>query len=356
MNTIKKITSIIAISFTSFIFAQDQEPEKIEEAHIHTRPDSHAPIGVMGDHMHKKGEVMFSYRYMFMNMDGMLDGSDDISNAEIMSRGYTVTPTEMTMKTHMLGAMYAPSDKVTLMAMTSYKKNDMDLVIIGNGTNFSTASSGIGDSKIGALISLVDKNNHKVHANLGLSIPTGSVNERDDIPVLNNALLAYPMQTGSGTWDPSMGLTYSSYKGLVGWGAQTMFTFPIGDNDKGYTVGEKAEATVWGSIQAADYVSFSTRLKYTQTGDIQGFADELLAETVINNGGSVVFANFAPIFSTENSGRKQLDLSFGSNVILDKLTNGLRFGIEVGLPVYQDVNGVQMNNELMGTIGLQYSL
>ena len=28
------------------------------------RPDSHAPIGVMGDHMHKEGEYMISYRYM----------------------------------------------------------------------------------------------------------------------------------------------------------------------------------------------------------------------------------------------------------------------------------------------------
>jgi hypothetical protein len=27
-----------------------------------SRPDSHAPIGVMGDHAHKTGEVMLSYR------------------------------------------------------------------------------------------------------------------------------------------------------------------------------------------------------------------------------------------------------------------------------------------------------
>ena len=32
------------------------------------RADSHAPIGVMGDHMHKKGKFMTSYRYMYMDM------------------------------------------------------------------------------------------------------------------------------------------------------------------------------------------------------------------------------------------------------------------------------------------------
>ena len=39
------------------------------------RPDSHAPIGVMSDHTHEAGEMMFSYRYMFMNMNENYVGS-----------------------------------------------------------------------------------------------------------------------------------------------------------------------------------------------------------------------------------------------------------------------------------------
>ena len=31
---------------------------------------SHAPIGVMGEHMHKKGEYMLSYRFSHMQMKG----------------------------------------------------------------------------------------------------------------------------------------------------------------------------------------------------------------------------------------------------------------------------------------------
>lgn len=31
-------------------------------AHGPTIAKDHAPIGVMGDHMHKQGEIMFSYR------------------------------------------------------------------------------------------------------------------------------------------------------------------------------------------------------------------------------------------------------------------------------------------------------
>jgi hypothetical protein len=44
------------------------------------RPDSHAPIGVMGEHIHSEGEIMVSYRYMLMEMDGSLVGTDDISD------------------------------------------------------------------------------------------------------------------------------------------------------------------------------------------------------------------------------------------------------------------------------------
>ncbi|MFP6894156.1 MAG: hypothetical protein VCA18_10420, partial [Opitutales bacterium] len=43
------------------------------------RPDGHAPITVMGDHMHAMGEWMLLYRFMTMDMEGLLDGSSGTS-------------------------------------------------------------------------------------------------------------------------------------------------------------------------------------------------------------------------------------------------------------------------------------
>jgi len=212
MKLFKKSTIVTALLFTAVSFSQ--EGNNSHTGHNHTRPDSHAPIGVMGDHTHKKGEFMFSYRVMGMWMEDMLKGDRDISNAGVLQNGYPVTPTEMQMEMHMLGAMYAVSDKVTLMAMASYKSNTMDLIVIPSGLNFTTNSSGFGDVKIGALINVLEKENHKLHTNLSLSIPTGSIDQRDDIPVKSNSLLAYPMQIGSGTWDPTLGATYTGHNGL----------------------------------------------------------------------------------------------------------------------------------------------
>ena len=135
---------------------------------------NHAPIGVMGDHMHKKGEFMVSYKYMRMRMEGSRIGSDAVTPDEIVTTvpnrffgapmqppTLRVVPLEMDMSMHMLGAMYAPTDWLTLMAMGMLVGNDMDHVTYqgGMGTTvlgeFSTESFGIGDTKLAGLVRLV---------------------------------------------------------------------------------------------------------------------------------------------------------------------------------------------------------
>lgn len=106
----------------------------------HTRADTHAPIGVMAEHIHHKGKWMLSYRFMSMSMDGNVSGSDPIDPDTIVSTEANrffgmpgqpptlrVVPTDMTMNMHMLGAMYAPSDRVTLMLMLNYYQKTMNL-------------------------------------------------------------------------------------------------------------------------------------------------------------------------------------------------------------------------------------
>ncbi|MBT7538959.1 MAG: transporter, partial [Gammaproteobacteria bacterium] len=65
------------------------------------RADSHAPIAVMGDHTHKTGEIMLSYRYMQMNMSGLATGEDSLSTSELFSQGYSVYAADMDMQMHM---------------------------------------------------------------------------------------------------------------------------------------------------------------------------------------------------------------------------------------------------------------
>ena len=75
-----------------------------------SRPDGHGPISVMGDHMHEMGEWMLSYRYMTMKMEGLLDGSSNVTAMAANAKyGFNamMLPKEMTMDMHMFGAMHA---------------------------------------------------------------------------------------------------------------------------------------------------------------------------------------------------------------------------------------------------------
>ncbi len=305
------------------------------------RPDGHAPVSIMGDHYHGKGEVMFSYRFMPMYMKGLLQAKNDIEDESVFEN-YMASPQEMQMNMHMFGAMYAVSNRLTLMAMTNYISNDMDLKT-KMGSKFSTESSGFGDIAISGLIKILNQKRQSLHANLGISLPVGSISERDHTPMMENAVLAYPMQMGSGTFDPSLGLTYLGQSDLLSWGFQPKYKFRIGENSESYSLGNRFDAVVWGAVKVSELLSFSTSLSYFDVQEIDG-ADERLNPMMM------------PLFNSINSGRSQLDIGFGSNLYISKGSlKNLRFGAEVKLPLYQDVNGIQMKNKVLGVFGVQYS-
>jgi hypothetical protein len=315
------------------------------------RADGHAPIGVMGDHMHHKGEWMFSYRFMNMNMDGNLFGTEAISETDTFVN-YTVAPQNMHMKMHMWGAMYAPSDKLTFVIMANFLENDMEL-LTGNlmmmpmmrNVTFETSSSGLGDTKVGALYSLFHKNSSALHLNFGLSIPTGSLTETGETPVSapNKIRLGYKMQLGSGTWDPSLGVTYLKQYNHMSYGAQTTYLYRIGENNEGYTLGDKWNTTFWSAYKISK--SFSTSLR----GDYNSIA------VIDGKDKTFMMPMMAPVFDASNSGKKQLDILLGVNYgFFNGALKGMRLEVEVGLPVYQDVQGVQMDSKFLFTLGVQY--
>ena len=306
------------------------------------RPDGHAPINFMSDHYHKKGEVMFSYRYMPMWMKGNIQSTKDIADGEIYNN-YMVSPQKMQMNMHMLGIMYAPSDRLTLMLMGNYTSKSMQLKTKTDVT-FTTKSSGFGDMMLTGLVKLVNKNRQSFHGIIGLSIPTGNIKQSDATPMMSNARLAYPMQLGSGTWDPVVGLTYLGQSDKISWGAQSSYKFRTGSNPENYRLGNKYEILGWGAVKASNYMSLFASFSYSNTQKIKGSDAELNPMMM-------------PLFNTANSGRSQMDLGFGVNFYVPKgdLKN-IRLAAAVTLPVYQKVNGIQMKNQLAATVGIQYSM
>lgn len=316
-------------------------------------PDGHAPIGVMNDHVHRAGEWMLSYRYMRMHMDGNRDGTDRVSEAAVVDPagyGFTVAPVEMDTDMHMFGVMYALDDTITLMAMASYVENSMDHVT-RMGARFTTASSGIGDLNLSGLIRLIDRPARSLHLNLGVALPTGSIDKRDVNPrceMLGNcpARLPYPMQLGSGTVDPKVGLTWRGTAGVLSWGTQATAIFRLGRNDQGYSQGERYAATAWTAARAGDRLSFSARLAASEWTDYDGRDEDL----------AVGETGFIPTAETGLRGGRRVDAGIGFNWSAgDGMFAGHRLAVEMLYPVYQNLDGPQLESDGMFVAGWQYA-
>lgn len=329
----KKLSAVAAATLfsTSLVCAH--------EAH-QARADSHAPIGVMGDHLHKEGEWMFSYRYMHMAMEGNRDGDKRLSPAETRAAGpFMVAPLKMDMQMHMLGAMYAPSDKVTFMVMVPYLETEMDHET-GMLMRFTTKSEGLGDIRLAALLPLYDYDGGKVHSTLSVSVPTGSIDERGNTPMASNVVLPYPMQLGSGTYDLRPGITWTKLNRGWSWGAQTTATIRLGgDNDRDYRLGNALDMQTWAAWNPASTISISGRLQWQAWQDVEG-ADAALNPMVV------------PTADPNRRGGRRTDLHLGVNWLSG---GGHRLALEYGMPVQQTLNGPQLEVDSIATVGYQYA-
>ncbi len=338
----KKYISAILMMATIAFYAQEINDNSTTKWSA-GRPDGHAPIPVMGDHMHGKGQWMFSYRYMYMNMDELKQGNDDATFDDALE-DYMVTPTSMPMNMHMLGSMFAPSDKITLMLMFNYLSMEMDHITRMEGT-FTTESSGFGDIQLAALFKFFNKNQQTLHGQVGFSIPTGSVTESDVTPasIPNETELPYPMQVGSGTFDPNLALTYLGQKESISWGSQLKGVFRFGENDRDYRYGNRYSLNNWLAVKAANWISLSARLEGLIVSEIEGADPNLNPMMVITA-------------DTNNSGGTYVNSGIGINTYISKgVLKNLRFGFEFGYPLYQDLNGIQLKTKETLTFGTQYS-
>jgi hypothetical protein len=330
------------------------------------RADSHAPAGITGAELMMKDRWMVSYSFMRMEMEGNLDGTSSISPEEIVTTvpniffgtpgqppTLRVVPTEMTTDMHMLGIMYAPTDKITVMGMLPYLERSMKHTTFqgGAGTTelgtFTTRSSGIGDVKINGLFAVYDDGMHRVHVNAGLSLPTGSIDEKDTVLAPNGLRpelrLPYPMQLGSGTYDLIPGVTYKGRNRDLGWGAQYMATLRTGENDEDYTLGDIHQLSGWASYSWTPGASASLRLSACSTDEIDGQDPNIVAPVQTAN----------PDFQ----GGDRIDLGIGINLSAQEGDwRGLRFNAELGIPLEQDLNGPQMEADWNLTAVVRYML
>ena len=309
------------------------DPGHAEDHHGQApRPDTHAPAGLMGDHAHKTGEVMVEYKFMFMSMDDNRLGRETLSDVAARTASgidFMVVPTRMDMNMHMFHVMYAPSDEITLYMMPMWTSVTMDHRRM-NGTTFRTHNEGFDDLAAGALWLLESEEDGEWIANLGFSVPTGDLNNRTDRAMPpTETLLPYPMRLGSGTFDARPGLTYKKYWERSSAGLQFQADLPVGENYRDYSVGNVYQLNGWFSQQLGDRFSTSVRFEGLLRENFNGADDELVP-------------GMASMARSDMRGGDSVNLGLG---FIWSLVDGSRLNFEWVKPIYQDLDGVQLETD-----------
>lgn len=329
--------------------------------HTHALADSmpahgHAPdpmgIGLAATKMPKAGHVMGMYRYMHMDMRQLVDGDNDLSTKDVAKMPNTVrqpgqppnwrmAPEHMTMDMHMFGVMGGITDDIGVMAMLPYVVKEMSMVTFRgpSGTtplgSTQNETSGIGDFVAMGLYRLLDQDGHHAHLQLGMSFPTGSTTERGKmLTTMGTTMkmrLPYGMQLGTGTYDVLPGATYWGESGDWNWGATAVGRIHLGKNDQNYSFGNRAYLTGWGGYTIGWGVNLSLRLAQEYAGKING------RDSAING--------VSPMIDPDNYGGWKTSTGIGVNYVVPSgALKGNNFGAEVVVPVYQNLNGPQLED------------
>ena len=302
-------------------------------------------------HTHPAGMWMVTYKFMHTDMKGLRDGTTNVDQSSVGFKrnkqyNYMMIPTSMTMDMHMFMAMYGITDRVTLMAMANYQQTEMKMLMdMGPGKMVSDEppmrTSGFGDTELRGIYKI----NKCLVGSLGLSLPTGSI-EKEFETMHMTFRDPYDMQLGSGTYDLKPALTYNglSDDGKWNWGAQAMYTVHLGKNTNDWSFGDSLKLTSWLQRALGPFTSW-VRLAYNDTGRIKGKDSEI--EKLIHP--SMGMGAPMPDADPDNYGGQRLDGLIGLS-----FTKGpFSFGVEGGIPLYQNLNGLQLKTRWVINAGIQ---
>ncbi|QEG38442.1 transporter [Roseimaritima ulvae] len=344
-----KLRSLLACSLTLTLSTIAFSPLATADGNRKSLADKHAPAGIMGDHLHERGEWMVEYKYMNMYMEDNRIGDVTVSDQAAIGPaggppGIVVdgirtnagaAPTQMTMEMHMMHIMYGASDDVTLYTMLMLPSLTMDhirgdMAGVNRGTSFTTHNSGFGDMTLGALLRLYSDDCHDLIFNLGCSVPTGDIYRETTIPSGGavSQPLPYPMRLGSGTFNARPGITYKRYGEWWSGGVQFQTDLPIGKNYRGYSVSNEFRLSSWTSVLLTENWAVSLRGEHIWRTNFDG------ADPTANN---MMIATNVESFR----GGYWYNIGIGTQAIINKCY----LNLELVPNIAQDLEGIQLETD-----------
>ncbi|HMV79172.1 MAG TPA: transporter [Leptospiraceae bacterium] len=371
---------------------QTEHHHSDSKEHSHSQePVSHShgkvlgmPAGLMVPHIHGSKEWMIDYMYMSMDMNEMyvggkaqdpskyliglqpnyslsVSGSSGVHNhsgttssssdasplpslyAPVLNASpyrYMSVPQKMKMEMTMLSVMKNITDKFSVMIMIPYVNNSMKM-LLGNYESSFMRVQGVGDVSVTGVFQFFRKDSHRINLQFGISLPTGSIDEKNLMPLMGESRSPYNMQPGSGTYNTIPGIAYLFSNGKWNAGSFTQVLLRNAKNSNGYRFGNRYESSIWISYSFWEWAAPILRVTYSKWDNISG-AD------------SALDYKMDPQNDPNLQGGRRMDILAGMNFTLPSVSEKLKAGLEFGKPVYQHLNGPQMGATTLFNFRLQY--
>lgn len=302
--------------------------------YTYARVDSHAPISVMGDHIHKKGDKMVSFRHMVMNMSDIYHGRSKVSEDDYFNdTDYMMAPKDMVMKMNMFGFMYGISDKLTAMIMLNQIEESMTMVRKMGRTETSVSRGRLADSSLGILYGLQNDDRKSFILKFSVLLPTGHHDLKR-----NGNLMGYPMQTGSGEIAYKYGANYTTFFNNSSLGVDFNYFHFETENDEDYKPGNKSELKTWFAYQLDDSLSVSLLYAFNALDPYRGKSTGAMSS--------------CKDIDAQHGTREFIQI--GANKIINSgFFKNHRFAFEYGKPVNRNFKGYLLDITETYTLGWQ---
>ncbi|SNT38310.1 hypothetical protein SAMN05421640_3674 [Ekhidna lutea] len=229
---------------------------------------------------------------------------------------------------------YGLSDNLIISLVAPYLFQEETVSRQSNNTRYT--NNGLGDISFWGRYQLLGSN-YDLAAAIGLKLPTGSTNTDDG----NGLILPQSMQSGSGSVD-------------IGINLQSTFYLRA---DRKYTISN--QLAIKYNTQGRNFEAHPNYRFGTQYQALSAFSYQYIVSTFVSNlflGGVYQYREmdeFDGGFTNENTGGHWVNLMAGqTSAVNQKLDIGLNFI----LPVYRNLNGLQLSTTWQGSIIVSYKL
>lgn len=292
-----------------------------------------------------------AHQYKYAKFEGYLDGSDSLSFNDVLWNGpaeprttknFPILPTVITQMAAIIGVGYQFNKNWQGRIFTSYiEQKSEHISIVKNYDFFTIESHGVGDTTVSASYTWDDSARHLWQLSMGLSLPTGSIDEVGDTPrAPGDQQLPYTMQLGSGTFDIPVELTYRRGE-ADGLDFSVAATVRTGKNDRYYRLGNNISVSSRYQIQLSPTLRTFAAVSLNYSEAINGQDTSLLVNAPIPYPASIT--------NPELYGGKKASLGLG---LTWKLSEAYRLSLEVSKPLYQYLNGPQSKEQWRNALSI----